>query len=211
MLNAFKIQGTWRGIEYNHKGPAHLSIGQEAASVGQCASLEPDDWIFGSHRSHGEILAKCLSASRRLPERELLGTMERFLGGETLRVAEKIPHQGPLELAEGFILFGTLAEIFARKAGFNRGLGGSMHAFFTPFGSMPNKAMLLLFASSSALNSSFQGRVNCIITSLAALISARVCCASAAAAVTPERPGCSFRSACATCASRRAPCSAIFR
>ena len=142
MLNAIKIQGAWKGVEYNHKGPAHLSIGQEAASVGQCASLEPDDWIFGSHRSHGEILAKCLSASRRLPERELMYTMERFLGGETLRVAEKIPHRGALELAEGFILFGTLAEIFARKAGFNRGLGGSMHAFFTPFGSMPNNAIV---------------------------------------------------------------------
>ena len=142
MLNAIKIQGAWKGIEYNHKGPAHLSIGQEAASVGQCASLQPDDWIFGSHRSHGEILAKCLSASRRLPERELVATMESFLGGETLRIAERIPHKGPLELAEGFIVFGTLAEIFARKAGFNRGLGGSMHAFFTPFGSMPNNAIV---------------------------------------------------------------------
>ena len=142
MLNSFKIQGTWKGIEYNHKGPAHLSIGQEAAAVGQCASLEPDDWIFGSHRSHGEILAKCLSASRRLPERELVATMERFLGGDTLRVAEKIPHKGALDLAEAFIVFGTLAEIFARQAGFNRGLGGSMHAFFTPFGSYPNNAIV---------------------------------------------------------------------
>jgi 2-oxoisovalerate dehydrogenase E1 component len=142
MLNSFKLQGAWNGIEYNHKGPAHLSIGQEAASVGQCASLEPEDWIFGSHRSHGEILAKCLSAARRLPERALVATMESFLGGETLRLAERIPHKGPLDLAEGFILFGTLAEIFARKAGFNRGLGGSMHAFFTPFGSMPNNAIV---------------------------------------------------------------------
>ncbi|HUK66464.1 MAG TPA: thiamine pyrophosphate-dependent enzyme, partial [Anaeromyxobacteraceae bacterium] len=135
-------QGSWRGISYSHKGPAHLSIGQEAAAVGQCASLKPDDWIFGSHRSHGEILAKCLSASRQLPERVLLATMEGFLGGETLRVAEKVPHGDVRELAEAFILFGTLAEIFARKAGFNRGLGGSMHAFFTPFGSMPNNAIV---------------------------------------------------------------------
>jgi 2-oxoisovalerate dehydrogenase E1 component len=142
MINTFKTQGTWNGIEYNHKGPAHLSIGQEAASVGQCASLEPDDFIFGSHRSHGEILAKCLSASRRLSEKELVATMEGFLGGETLRFAEKIPHKGAVDLAEAFILFGTLAEIFARKAGFNRGLGGSMHAFFTPFGSMPNNAIV---------------------------------------------------------------------
>jgi 2-oxoisovalerate dehydrogenase E1 component len=142
MLNAFKTQGSWNGIEYNHKGPAHLSIGQEAASVGQCASLEPEDYIFGSHRSHGEILAKCLSASRKLKEKDLVSTMEGFLGGETLRIAEKIPHKGSLDLAEDFILVGTLAEIFARKAGFTRGLGGSMHAFFTPFGSMPNNAIV---------------------------------------------------------------------
>ncbi|HOX33803.1 MAG TPA: thiamine pyrophosphate-dependent enzyme, partial [Spirochaetales bacterium] len=142
MLNTFKTQGAWNGIEYNHKGPAHLSIGQEAASVGQCASLEPEDQVFGSHRSHGEILAKCFSAARKLGERELVGAMEAFLGGETLRIAERIPSRGALDLATSFILYGTLAEIFARRAGFNRGLGGSMHAFFTPFGSMPNNAIV---------------------------------------------------------------------
>jgi 2-oxoisovalerate dehydrogenase E1 component len=30
--------------------------------VGQAFHLTPDDHIFGSHRSHGEILAKGLSA-----------------------------------------------------------------------------------------------------------------------------------------------------
>ena len=40
------------------------------------------------------------------------------------------------------MLYGTLAEIFARKAGFTSGLGGSMHAFFIPFGSMPNNAIV---------------------------------------------------------------------
>ncbi len=142
MLNSFKTMGSWDGIEYNHKGPAHLSIGQEAASVGQCASLEPDDYIFGSHRSHGEILAKCLSASRVLDEKKLLAIMEGFLGGETLKAIERLKSAGVRDLAETFTLFGTLAEIFARKAGFNRGLGGSMHAFFTPFGSMPNNAIV---------------------------------------------------------------------
>jgi 2-oxoisovalerate dehydrogenase E1 component len=142
MLNTFKTMGAWNGIEYNHKGPAHLSIGQEAASVGQCASLMPEDFIFGSHRSHGEILAKCLSASRLLPAGELESVMERFLDGETLRLVDTISAKNLLDRAENFILFGTLAEIFARKAGFNRGLGGSMHAFFTPFGSMPNNAIV---------------------------------------------------------------------
>ena len=35
-----------------------------------------------------------------------------------------------------------LAEIFARENGFNKGLGGSMHTFFPPFGVMPNNAIV---------------------------------------------------------------------
>lgn len=142
MLNSFKTQGAWSGIEYNHKGPAHLSIGQESAAVGQSLALGVDDYLFGSHRSHGEILAKCYSAVTTLDEVRLEGIMKGFLGGETLGLAEKIPYKNLKDLAENFVLFGTLAEIFARKAGVNRGLGGSMHAFFTPFGSMPNNAIV---------------------------------------------------------------------
>jgi 2-oxoisovalerate dehydrogenase E1 component len=147
MLNEFKSKGTWNGIEYNHKGPAHLSMGQEASAVGQSVNLTTDDCIFGSHRSHGEIIAKCFSAIWQLTqnaegEKKLEAIMKGYLEGETLSAAEKIPHKNLRDLAENFALYGTLAEIFARKAGFNRGLGGSMHAFFTPFGSMPNNAIV---------------------------------------------------------------------
>jgi 2-oxoisovalerate dehydrogenase E1 component len=77
-----------------------------------------------------------------LSEKELEAIMKNFLGGETLKTAEKVPYKEVKDLAENFVLYGTLAEIFARKAGFTRGLGGSMHAFFTPFGSMPNNAIV---------------------------------------------------------------------
>ncbi|MEZ4605563.1 MAG: hypothetical protein R2865_01830 [Deinococcales bacterium] len=40
------------------------------------------------------------------------------------------------------MLYGFLAEIFARETGFNKGLGGSMHTFFPPFGVMPNNALV---------------------------------------------------------------------
>ncbi len=142
MLDAFKTKGAWEGISYSHKGPAHLSIGQEAAAVGQCASLDPHDLVFGSHRSHGEILAKCMAAARKLDEKALQGIMEAYLDGEILRAAERVAHSGTDDLAVSFILYGTLAEIFARRDGFNRGLGGSMHAFCAPFGSMPNNAIV---------------------------------------------------------------------
>lgn len=142
MLNSIKTQGGWNGVEYNHLGPAHLSMGQESAAVGQAAELDVDDFIFGSHRSHGEILAKSFSAARKLGPEKVSEIMEKFLDGETLSYAKKIDYNSDEELAANFILFGTLAEIFARKAGFNRGMGGSMHAFFSPFGSMPNNAIV---------------------------------------------------------------------
>lgn len=142
MLDSIKKTGEWQGIAYNHKGPAHLGIGQESAYVGQASVLTPDDQVFGSHRSHGEILAKCYSAMRQIENGELENIMKTFLDGETLSFAEKIDYKDIKDLTENFILFGALAEIFARKSGFNRGLGGSMHTFFLPFGSYPNNAIV---------------------------------------------------------------------
>ena len=143
MLSDIKTTGSFRGIAYQHPGAAHLSIGQEAAVVGLCLPLEPTDLIFGSHRSHGEILAKCAQAIRALPEAELQRTMEDYLGGDVLAVIEPAATWESIrELARHFILYGVLAEIFARTTGVNRGLGGSMHAFFAPFGSMPNNAIV---------------------------------------------------------------------
>ncbi len=143
MLDDIKKNNSYHGVEYNHKGPAHLSAGQESAAVGQAMTLGAEDFIFGSHRSHGEILAKCLSAVSKMDESGLTTTMESFLGGDTLKVVDKhFKGENVRDHAENFILYGALAEIFARKWGFNRGLGGSMHTFFIPFGSMPNNAIV---------------------------------------------------------------------
>src|SRR5579872_6935238 len=40
------------------KSPVHLSIGQEAISVGVCEALRPDDVVFGTYRGHALYLAK---------------------------------------------------------------------------------------------------------------------------------------------------------
>ncbi len=142
MLQAIKTEGNYQGIAYDHKGPAHLSIGQEAAAVGQAFLLGVDDHILGSHRSHGEILAKGLSAIHKLDADALLAIMKNYMGGECLATVEK-GHSGTThDLAVDFLAYGALAEIFGRRAGFNRGLGGSMHAFFTPFGIYPNNAIV---------------------------------------------------------------------
>ena len=143
MLNQIKTQGVYNGIETTYPGPAHLSLGQEAAAVGQAYLLDRNDHTFGSHRSHSEILAKSLSSIEKLSDKELLDIMENFLGGKTLRAVEKLgPTKDVKELAIRFIIYGALSEIFARENGFHHGMGGSMHAFFLPFGVYPNNAIV---------------------------------------------------------------------
>ena len=144
MLNEIKTKSVYNGVEYNNPGPAHLSLGQEASAVGEAYSLDINDFTFGSHRSHGEILAKGLSSIHKLDDAELYDIMKEFLGGSILKVVEgKEEVKGNIkELAIDFLLYGALAEIFARTTGFNKGLGGSMHAFFIPFGIFPNNAIV---------------------------------------------------------------------
>src|ERR1035437_295264 len=142
VLNEIKTKGTYKGIAYQHAGPAHLSIGQEAAAVGMAFSLTPEDHVFGSHRSHGEVLAKGFSAIRHLGDEELLAIMQSYRDGALLRPVEKGFHGSVKSLALRFFIYGAYGEIFARETGINRGLGGSMHAFFTPFGIYPNNAIV---------------------------------------------------------------------
>lgn len=142
MLDRIKKEGVYQGIHYDHAGPAHLSIGQEAAVVGQSYYLTPDDFIFGSHRSHGEILAKSFSAIAQLNDEQLQAVMESYMNGKPLRVVETFTRGNVKDLAINYVLYGTLAEIFGREYGFNKGMGGSMHAFFPPFGVMPNNAIV---------------------------------------------------------------------
>lgn len=44
--------------EQQMRCPTHLCIGQEAVAAGLGAALRPDDYAFGSYRSHGIYLAK---------------------------------------------------------------------------------------------------------------------------------------------------------
>lgn len=161
MLNLIKTTNEYQGIQYNHPGPAHLSLGQEASVVGQAYLLDKDDYIFGSHRSHGEILAKGLSAIEKLSDNELMKIMESFFEGSILKVVEgKQKTNDVKELAVDFLLYGTLAEIFARETGFHKGLGGSMHAFFTPFGIYPNNA-IVGGSADIATGSALFKKINC--------------------------------------------------
>jgi TPP-dependent pyruvate/acetoin dehydrogenase alpha subunit len=50
------------------KSPVHLSIGQEAVSVGVCQALAPHDVVFGTYRGHALYLAKGGDLKRMVAE-----------------------------------------------------------------------------------------------------------------------------------------------
>lgn len=54
--------------EQQMRCPVHLSIGQEAAAVGVCRGLRPDDLVFSTHRCHAHYLAKGGSLPAMLAE-----------------------------------------------------------------------------------------------------------------------------------------------
>jgi TPP-dependent pyruvate/acetoin dehydrogenase alpha subunit len=62
------------------KSPVHLSIGQEAVSVGVCEALEPCDVVFGTYRSHALYLAK--GGDMRRMVAELFGKATGCTGGK---------------------------------------------------------------------------------------------------------------------------------
>ena len=143
MLLHIKENGCHHTTRYHYPGPSHLCIGQEAAVVGQAFCLSPEDMIFGSHRNHGDVLAKGLSAIRKIDEQTLCRIMEEFDGGNLLRVIEThFPADQIQETARRFLAYGLTSEIFGKGTGFNKGLGGSMHVFFPAFGSYPNNAIV---------------------------------------------------------------------
>lgn len=49
-------------------GFMHISIGQEATSVGSCSALGPDDYMISTHRGHGDTLAKGVSVEAAMAE-----------------------------------------------------------------------------------------------------------------------------------------------
>ena len=61
-------------------GFIHLSIGQEASSVGVCSCLREDDYVVTTHRGHGHMIAKGADLKRMTAE--LFGKRDRLLQGQ---------------------------------------------------------------------------------------------------------------------------------
>ena len=143
MLFQIKTQSTYGDVTYTYPGPSHLSLGQESNAVGEAYMLDENDFIFGTHRSHDEVIAKGLSAIHKLDDQALMHIMETFDDGKVLKAIEKYTDSTNVkQLAIEYFIYGVTCEIFARENGFHKGLGGSMHASFLPFGIYPNNAIV---------------------------------------------------------------------
>ena len=104
--------------------------------------MDKEDFIFAPQKSWRNSGQRTLCNSKA-SEEELMKIMKNFREGRILKIVEENRTGGNVkDLAIDFLIYGAMAEIFARETGFQAGLGGSMHAFFTPFGIYPNNAIV---------------------------------------------------------------------
>lgn len=61
-------------------GAVHLYLGEEAVAVGACSALNRDDYITGTHRGHGHVIAKGGDLKRMMAE--LFGKATGYCGGK---------------------------------------------------------------------------------------------------------------------------------
>lgn len=108
------------------KSPVHLSIGQEAPSVGVCAALRLTDVVFGTYRGHALYLAKGGDLNRMVAElygkvsgvaKGKAGSMHLadasvLMMGTSAIVATTIPHAVGYALAEKFRGRDTVVAVF---------------------------------------------------------------------------------------------------
>ena len=64
----------------NVVGTLHMYCGEEAVAVGVCSQLRSDDYVLGTHRSHGHCLAKGADSSAMMAE--LFGKATGTCGGK---------------------------------------------------------------------------------------------------------------------------------
>ena len=103
---------------FNYRGPTHVSIGQEGASVGACSALILKDHITSTHRGHGDSLARGCCALREMTDELLQKRVPNFRAASRAEL---------LEAALEEHVYRTIAELFGKEDGYCRGRGGSMH------------------------------------------------------------------------------------
>ncbi len=143
MLSDLKSSGSYQDIAYSVKDTIALDIGREAVSVGEAYCLDKDDALFSTEKTIGDILAKGLSAIAKMTDYEVIDMMRKYHDGAILSAVSEVcePNAKPKDVAIDFLFYGVLAEIFSKITGFQYGIGGPSHIFFTPLGIYPSNTI----------------------------------------------------------------------
>jgi len=103
--------------DFNYRGPTHVSVGQEASSVGASSALTALDYITSTHRGHGDSLARGCVALRQMTTDELRSRLNSPAAERETLLEEAITDH----------IYRTIAELFGKEDGYCKGRGGSMH------------------------------------------------------------------------------------
>jgi pyruvate dehydrogenase E1 component alpha subunit len=80
LIRRFEERVYYLFLEGGMPGTIHLYLGQEAIAVGVCAALGPRDYVTSTHRAHGHVLAKGVTAKALMAE--LFGKAAGCCGGK---------------------------------------------------------------------------------------------------------------------------------
>ena len=104
--------------DFDYRGPTHVSIGQEGASVGSVSAIASDDYITSTHRGHGDSVAKGCAAIRAMSTAELRKRVPN---------SKATSRKNLLGDAMEDHVYLTIAELFGKESGYCKGRGGGMH------------------------------------------------------------------------------------
>jgi len=115
--------------------------------------LRNEDDLLRQYRKMMVIRRFEEEAARNYAKGKIGGFLHLYIGQEAIAVAAaevleesdyifQTYRDHGIALACGMSSNAAMAELFGKDTGCSRGLGGSMHAFFPPFGIMPNNAIV---------------------------------------------------------------------
>lgn len=124
LIHLYEVMQTIRKVEqriadeYKYdemKTPIHLSTGQEAIAAGVCIHLRKEDYLFGTHRSHAQYIAKGGDIKRMIAELYLRKTgCSSGRGGSMHLTAPEVGIFGSTAIVGGNIPLGTGTALASR-------------------------------------------------------------------------------------------------
>ncbi|MCL5073479.1 MAG: dehydrogenase E1 component subunit alpha/beta [Actinobacteria bacterium] len=147
---------------FKYVGPTHLSIGQEATSVGSISNISADDYITSSHRGHGDAISKGYNAIKLVSTdklKELIKKSLKYVLAIDKNYNEKDSREILQEKALKIHIYRMIAELFGRSDGYCRGVGGGMHIADFELGHLGANAIVgghMAIAAGAAISCRYQ-------------------------------------------------------